>query len=189
MVTTLITHPDCLQHQTPMGHPERSARLQSVLAALEAAEFGRLIRRQADLATVDDLARIHDRNYVDQVLSMIPMSGVVHFDADTAVSPGSRNAVLRAAGSVVQAVTLVMCGDTDNAFCAVRPPGHHALRNRAMGFCLFNNVAVGAASARAGHGLNRVAVIDFDVHHGNGTEAMFMSDPGMFYASTHQYPF
>jgi acetoin utilization deacetylase AcuC-like enzyme len=189
MVTTLITHPDCLQHQPPAGHPERPARLQSILGALEAPEFSRLIRREADLATVDDLARVHARNYVDQVLSMIPSSGVVHFDADTAASPGSRNASLRAAGAVVQAVTLVMCGDSDNVFCAVRPPGHHALSNRAMGFCLFNNVAVGAASARAGHGLSRVAVIDFDVHHGNGTEAMFLPDPNLFYASTHQYPF
>ena len=188
MVTTLITHADCLQHQTPMGHPERPARLQSILAALEAPEFSRLQRREADLASVDDLSRVHDRTYVDQVLSMIPSSGTVHFDADTAVSSGSRNAILRAAGALVQAVTLVMCGDTDNVFCAVRPPGHHALRNRAMGFCLFNNVAVGAASARAAHGLNRVAVVDFDVHHGNGTEAMFFNDPGMFYASTHQYP-
>ncbi len=188
MVTTLITHPDCLLHQPPDGHPERAARLQTVLTALGTPEFSRLQHEEADLATIDDLARVHDRAYVDQVLSMIPMSGVVNLDADTSVSAGSRNAILRAAGALVQAVTIVMCGDSDNVFCAVRPPGHHALRNRAMGFCLFNNVAVGAASARAGHALNRVAVIDFDAHHGNGTEAMFLSDPGMFYASTHQYP-
>jgi len=188
MVTTLITHPDCLEHQTPDGHPERAARLQSVLTALDAPDFSRLIRRQADLATIDDLARVHDRAYVEQVLSRIPMSGVFNFDPDTSVSPGSRNAILRAAGALVQATTIVMCGDSDNVFCAVRPPGHHALPNRAMGFCLFNNVAVGAASARAAHALNRVAVVDFDAHHGNGTEAMFLSDPGMFYASTHQYP-
>jgi acetoin utilization deacetylase AcuC-like enzyme len=188
MVTTLITHPDFLAHRPPEGHPERPARLQSVLTALEAPEFSRLQRRQADLATIDELARVHQHAYIDQVLSRIPMTGVFNFDPDTSVSPGSRNAILRAAGALVQATTIVMCGDSDNVFCAVRPPGHHALPNRAMGFCLFNNVAVGAASARAAHGLNRVAVVDFDAHHGNGTEAMFMSDPGMFYASTHQYP-
>ncbi len=188
MVTTLITHPDCLAHEPPDGHPERPARLQSILTALDAPEFSRLQREEADLATVDDLARVHDRAYVEQVLSRIPMSGVFSFDADTSVSPGSRNAILRAAGALVQAVTIVMCGNSDNIFCAVRPPGHHALRDRAMGFCLFNNVAVGAASARAAHALNRVAVVDFDAHHGNGTEAMFLGDPGMFYASTHQYP-
>jgi acetoin utilization deacetylase AcuC-like enzyme len=188
MVTTLITHPDCLQHQPEMGHPERPDRLRTVLTALGAPEFSRLQHEEADLATVDDLARVHDRAYVDRVLSSIPMTGVFRFDADTMVSSGSRNAILRAAGAVVQAVTIVMCGDSDNVFCAVRPPGHHALRNRAMGFCMFNNVAVGAASARAGHALSRVAVVDFDAHHGNGTEEMFMSDPGMFYASTHQFP-
>lgn len=188
MVTTLITHPDCLAHQPPDGHPERPARLQSILTALQAPEFSRLQHEEADLATINDLARVHDRAYVEQVLARIPMSGSFSFDADTHVSPGSRNAILRAAGALVQAVTIVMCGDSDNVFCAVRPPGHHALRNRAMGFCLLNNVAVGAASARAAHALNRVAVVDFDAHHGNGTEAMFMSDPGMFYASTHQYP-
>ena len=188
MVTTLITHPDCLAHETPDGHPERAARLQTVLMALEGPDFSRLQHEEADLATVNDLARVHDRAYVEQVLAAIPMSGTYSFDPDTSVSPGSRNAILRAAGAFVQAVTIVMCGDSDNVFCAVRPPGHHALPNRAMGFCLFNNVAVGAASARAAHGLNRVAVVDFDAHHGNGTEAMFLSDPGMFYASTHQYP-
>jgi len=188
MVTTLITHPECLAHQPPEGHPERPERLQTVLTALEAPEFSRLQREEADLATINDLARVHDRAYVEQVLAAIPMSGTHSFDPDTSVSPGSRNAILRAAGAVVQAVTIVMCGDSDNIFCAVRPPGHHALANRAMGFCLFNNVAVGAASARAAHALNRVAVVDFDAHHGNGTEAMFLSDPGMFYASTHQYP-
>ena len=188
MVTTLITHPDCLAHQPPEAHPERPERLRTVLAALEGTEFSRLQHEEADLATVNDLARVHDRAYVEQVLAAIPMSGTYSFDPDTSVSPGSRNAILRAAGAVVQAVTIVMCGDSDNVFCAVRPPGHHALPNRAMGFCFFNNVAVGAASARAVHGLNRVAVVDFDAHHGNGTEAMFMSDPGMFYASTHQFP-
>ena len=177
MTTALITHPACLRHEPPPGHPERPARLQSILTALEADEFRPLLRREAPEASVDALARVHDRDYVEEVLAAIPSRGVVHFDADTSVSPGSRDAILRAAGAVVEAVDMVMKGDVQNAFCAVRPPGHHALPDRAMGFCLFNNVAVGAAHARAVHGINRVAVIDFDVHHGNGTEAMFFSDP------------
>ena len=189
MTTALITHPACLGHEPPPGHPERPARLQSILGALEADEFRPLLRREAPEASLDALARVHDRDYAEEVLAAIPSRGIVHFDADTAVSPGSRDAILRAAGAVVEAVDMVMKGEAQNAFCAVRPPGHHALPDRAMGFCLFNNVAVGAAHARAVHGLARVAVIDFDVHHGNGTEAMFFSDPSLFYGSTHQWPF
>jgi acetoin utilization deacetylase AcuC-like enzyme len=188
MTTALITHPACLRHEPPPGHPERPARLESVLTALQAEEFRPLLRREAPQASLDAIARVHDRDYVDEVLSAIPESGVVYFDADTSASPGSREAILRAAGALVEAVDVVMEGEAGNAFCAVRPPGHHALPGRAMGFCLFNNVAVGAAHARAVHGLDRVAVVDFDVHHGNGTEAMFFSDPALFYASTHQWP-
>jgi len=189
MTTALITHSACLRHEPPPGHPERPARLQSILTALEADEFRPLVRREAPEASLDQLSRVHDRDYAKEVLAAIPTRGVAHFDADTAVSPGSRDAILRAAGAVVEGVDMVMKGEVKNVFCAVRPPGHHALPDRAMGFCLFNNVAVGAAHARAVHGLNRVAVIDFDVHHGNGTEAMFFSDPSLFYASTHQWPF
>src|SRR5262245_16526503 len=188
MTTALITHPACLRHEPPPGHPERPARLQSILGALETDEFSSLVRREAPEASLDAIARVHDRDYVEEVLAEIPRSGVVHFDADTAVSPGSRDAILRAAGAVIEAVDMVIKGEVQNVFCAVRPPGHHALPNRAMGFCLFNNVAVGAAHARAVHNLKRVAVIDFDVHHGNGTEAMFFANPELFYASTHQYP-
>ena len=177
MTTALITHPACLRHEPPPGHPERPGRLQSILTALEADEFRSLLRREAPEATLDQLSRVHDRDYAEEVLAAIPTRGVAHFDADTAVSPGSRDAILRAAGAVVEGVDMVMKGEVKNVFCAVRPPGHHALPDRAMGFCLFNNVAVGAAHARAVHGLARVAVIDFDVHHGNGTEAMFFSDP------------
>ena len=189
MTTALITHTACLRHETPPGHPERVARLQSVLGALEAEEFRPLLRREAPEASLDAIALVHDRDYIDEVLAVIPARGMVQFDADTSASPGSREAILRAAGAVVEGVDMVMRGEAKNVFCAVRPPGHHALPDRAMGFCLFNNVAVGAAHARAAHGLRRVAVIDFDVHHGNGTEAMFFSSPEMFYASTHQWPF
>jgi acetoin utilization deacetylase AcuC-like enzyme len=189
MTTALITHPACLRHETPPGHPERPARLQAVLGALEAEDFRPLLRREAPEASRDALARVHDPDYIDEVLAAIPSRGIVQFDADTSVSPGSRDAILRAAGAVVEAVDLVIRGEAKNVFCAVRPPGHHALPDRAMGFCVFNNVAVGAAYARAAHGIKRVAVIDFDVHHGNGTEAMFFSEPEMFYASTHQWPF
>ena len=188
MTTALITHPACLRHEPPPGHPERPARLQSILVALEAEEFRPLLRKEAPEASLDAIARVHDRDYVEEVLAAIPTSGIVHFDADTSVSPGSREAILRAAGALVLGVDTVVAGDAKNAFCAVRPPGHHALPARAMGFCIFNNVAIGAAYARAAHGLNRVAVVDFDVHHGNGTEAMFFSDPALFYGSTHQWP-
>jgi len=188
MTTALITHPACLRHEPPPGHPERPARLQSILVALEAEEFRPLLRKEAPEASLDAIARVHDRDYVEEVLAAIPTSGIVHFDADTSVSPGSREAIFRAAGALVLGVYTVVAGDAKNAFCAVRPPGHHALPARAMGFCIFNNVAIGAAYARAAHGLNRVAVVDFDVHHGNGTEAMFFSDPALFYGSTHQWP-
>src|SRR5262245_39807727 len=189
MTTALITHPACLRHEPPPGHPERPARLQSILGALEADTFRPLVRREAPEASLDAIARVHDRDYAEEALASIPTRGVAHFDADTSVSPGSRDAILRAAGAVVEGVDMGMKGAVKNVFCAVRPPGHHALPDRAMGFCVFNNVAVGAAHARAVHGLNRVAVVDFDVHHGNGTEAMFWSDPNSFYASTHQWPF
>ncbi len=153
MTTALITHSACLRHEPPPGHPERPARLQSILTALEADEFRPLVRREAPEASLDQLSRVHDRDYAKEVLAAIPTRGVAHFDADTAVSPGSRDAILRAAGAVVEGVDMVMKGEVKNVFCAVRPPGHHALPDRAMGFCLFNNVAVGAAHARAVHGL------------------------------------
>ena len=188
MSTALITHPACLRHEPPPGHPERPARLQSILSALEAEEFRPLLRKEAPEASLDALSRVHERDYIEEVLAAIPTSGVVQFDADTLVSPGSREAILRAAGALILGVDTVIKGEAKNVFCAIRPPGHHALPARAMGFCIFNNVAVGAAHARAAHGLGRVAVVDFDVHHGNGTEAMFFADPGLFYASTHQWP-
>ncbi|MBT5414292.1 MAG: histone deacetylase family protein, partial [Rhodospirillaceae bacterium] len=139
-------------------------------------------------ATDAEIARVHPMDHVERILAMVPPAGLAMVDPDTALSPGSRDAVLRAAGAVVAAVDAVVGGEAENAFCAVRPPGHHAEPVRAMGFCLFNNVAIGAAHARTVHGLNRVAVVDFDVHHGNGTQAFFFDDPDYLYCSTHQWP-
>lgn len=188
MTTALITHEACIAHAPPPGHPERPERLEAVLKAMGEAEFSTLARHEAPRAEKSAIARAHDADYVDEVLSSIPQSGYVQFDSDTFASPGSGEAALRAAGAVVHAVDLVFKGDVKNAFCAVRPCGHHATPSRAMGFCLFNNVAVGAWRARDAHGIKRVAVIDFDVHHGNGTQDMFYSDAELYYASTHQSP-
>ncbi|WP_119420671.1 histone deacetylase family protein [Desertibaculum subflavum] len=188
MTTTLITHAACLAHDTGSGHPERSDRLRAVLQALDHDTFRELDRREAPLASLDELVRVHDATYVDLILGNVPAHGHVMVDGDTVMSPGSGEAALRAAGAVCAAVDAVTTGAARNAFCAVRPPGHHAEPGRAMGFCLFNNVAVGAQHARARHGMRRVAVIDFDVHHGNGTQAAFESDRDLFYASTHQSP-
>src|SRR5262249_35976015 len=156
--------------------PESPARLKAVLSALEAPAFTGLERRIAPLAQVDQIARVHARLYVERVLQAIPSSGYVGFDPDTIASPGSGEAALRPAGAVTAAVDAVVAGEARNAFCAVRPPGHHAEAGRAMGFCLFNNVAVGAEHARKVHNLARIAVMDFDVHHGNGTQHMFQRD-------------
>jgi acetoin utilization deacetylase AcuC-like enzyme len=188
MTTLLYAHPACLEHDPGRHHPESAARLRAVLEALADPEFVRLERREAPQAAVEDLQRVHPRGHVDYILRAVPKSGYVGIDADTILSPASGEAALRAAGAVVAAVDAVMAGAADNAFCAVRPPGHHAEPARAMGFCLFNNIAVGALRAREAHGLSRVAVIDFDVHHGNGTQAAFETDGGLFYASTHQFP-
>ena len=188
MTTLLYTHPACLEHDPGDYHPESPARLRAVLEALDTPEFARLERREAPEAEIDDIARVHPRRFVERMLAAVPSSGHVGIDADTILSPQSGRAALRAAGAVVAAVDAVVAGEADNAFCAVRPPGHHAEPGRAMGFCLFNNVAIGALRARAVHGLARVAVIDFDVHHGNGTQARFAEDASLFYASTHQFP-
>ncbi len=192
MTSGLITHPACLAHETPPGHPESADRLRAVLHALEEERFQYLSRHQANAASREALLRVHTRALVDRVLGPLAAEaareGYVHIDADTVMSAGSADAACIAAGAVIDAVDLVVAGDLKNAFCAVRPPGHHAERGRAMGFCLFNNVAVGAAHARAAHGLERLAVVDFDVHHGNGTADVAMADADLFYASTHQFP-
>jgi acetoin utilization deacetylase AcuC-like enzyme len=188
MTTLLYTHPACLDHDPGHHHPESPARLRAVLEALDAPEFARLDRREAPEASLGDIARVHPRGFIERLLAAVPAAGHVGIDADTVLSAESGRAALRAAGAVVAAVDAVVAGEADNAFCAVRPPGHHAEPLRAMGFCLFNNVAIGALRAREAHGLARVAVIDFDVHHGNGTQARFAEDASLFYASTHQFP-
>jgi acetoin utilization deacetylase AcuC-like enzyme len=188
-MTVLFTHPDCILHNPGPGHPERPERLKAVLAALDHPDFAALDRREAPIATEAQIARVHDAGFVRTLLDSVPAEGRVRVDADTAMSPDSGNAALRAAGAVVAAVDAVTAGEAVNAFCAVRPPGHHAEPDHAMGFCLFNSIAVGAAHAQAAHGVERIAIIDFDVHHGNGTQTMTASRPGWLYASTHQYPF
>ncbi len=188
MTTLLYSHAACAEHDPGSMHPESPARLRAILARLEQTDFADLERREAPRATREQIARVHPAAFVDAVLQAIPKSGRVGLDADTIVSPGSGEAALRAAGAVVAAVDAVVAGEAANGFCAVRPPGHHAEPTRAMGFCLFNNVAVGALQAREVHSLERIAVMDFDVHHGNGTQAMFWDDPNLFYASTHQMP-
>ncbi|MGD0142299.1 MAG: histone deacetylase family protein [Rhizomicrobium sp.] len=192
MTTALITHPACLDHAPPTGHPECADRLRAVLRALEAREFDALARIEAPLVGVEALLRVHTRSEIDGILvqhaTEAVRNGYSYIDGDTAMSAGSSPAALRAAGAVVAAVDEVVAGRIRNAFCAVRPPGHHAERDRAMGFCLFNNIAVGALHARDVHGFKRIAVVDFDVHHGNGTQDIFFNEPNLFYASTHQFP-
>lgn len=189
MTTYLFTHRDCLFHDAGDGHPERADRLRSVIHKLDLDGFPDLDRHDAPLATRHMLALAHTSEYLDHVEEMAPLTGVVALDPDTKMSPGSQNAALRAAGAVCAAIDAVMSEKAANAFCATRPPGHHAEADKAMGFCLYNNIAIGALYAREKYGLQRVAVIDFDVHHGNGTQSIFESDPNLFYGSTHQAPY
>jgi acetoin utilization deacetylase AcuC-like enzyme len=188
MTTALFTHPACLAHDPGPGHPESPARLKAVLAALDAPAFAALARNDAPLATEEQITRVHPADLIHHLLGAVPQEGYAMVDGDTILSPGSAEAALRAAGALCAAVDAVMAGDVRNAFCAVRPPGHHAEPETAMGFCLFNNVAIGALHARAVHGLTRIAVVDFDVHHGNGTQAAFEQDADLFFASSHQSP-
>ena len=189
MTTLLYTHESCIAHDPGPHHPEQPARLRAVLEALDEPAFEGLERRQAPRAEIACIERVHDAAYVMRTLAAEPSDGRVHLDPDTVMSSGSGDAALRAAGALCAAVDAVVAAEAKNAFCAVRPPGHHAERDRAMGFCLFNNVAIGARHAQAAHGLARVAVVDFDVHHGNGTQHMFEADGDLFFASTHQFPF
>lgn len=188
MSTAVVTHPDCLDHLTPPGHPECVDRLKAVMATLEAEEFSYLCRIEAPLAEDEHILRAHPRSYLDYVEGRRPERGLVTLDADTYLSPGSVRAARRAAGAVVCAVDMVMTGEMTNAFCAVRPPGHHAEAETPMGFCLFGSVAIGALHALEAHGLSRVAIVDFDVHHGNGTQALLWGEPRVLFASTQQMP-
>ncbi|HEY6985487.1 MAG TPA: histone deacetylase family protein [Rhodanobacteraceae bacterium] len=188
MTSAIYTHRACLAHDPGPGHPESPARLAAVLEALDDPAFAALARIDAPVATREQLARVHARELIDRVLDEPVTSGWRRVDADTVMSPVSADAALRAAGAVCAAVDAAVGGEQKRAFCAVRPPGHHATRDTAMGFCLFNSVAVGAAHAIVAHGLSRIAIVDFDVHHGNGTQDIFWSDPRVLYASSHQWP-
>ncbi|MCP5420438.1 MAG: histone deacetylase family protein [Gammaproteobacteria bacterium] len=188
MTTLLYHHPICAEHDMGAGHPECPERLEVILNTLRKPPFAALEWREAPEATREQLTRAHPAAHVERIMAAVPKTGLRALDADTALSPRSGEAALRAAGAFCAAVDAVMQGEAKNAFCAVRPPGHHAEPNQAMGFCLFNNVAVGALHALEVYGLKRVAVIDFDVHHGNGTQAIFWDRPQCLYVSTHQSP-
>ncbi len=185
MSTALFTHPDCLAHVNPPGAPEQVARLTSVLDALDGLD---LTRHDAPKATEDQLRMVHDAGYVAGIPKRIPEGDIVFLDPDTFVSPTSLNGILRAAGGAVAAVDRVLDGAAQNAFVATRPPGHHAEEATTMGFCVFGNVAIAAKHALDVRGLERVAVLDFDVHHGNGTQALLQGDPRVFFVSSHQWP-
>jgi acetoin utilization deacetylase AcuC-like enzyme len=190
MQTAYISHPLCLKHDMGAHHPESPARIHAIEDQLIASGLlSYLQHHDAPAATFEQLSRVHDEAYIASIKSSVPPQGVVHLDGDTALNPFSYQAALRAAGAVVHGVDLVMAGQVENAFCNIRPPGHHAERARAMGFCIFNNVAVGAVHALEHHGLQRVAIADFDVHHGNGTETIFHDDPRVMLCSTFQHPF
>ncbi len=185
MKTALLTHADCLGHVTPDGHPERVARLEHILHALEALD---LDRRTAPMAADDDLLRVHPEDYIRDIRATRPADGFAQIDGDTFMSPGSVDAAYRAAGAVVRAVDLVLGGEAANAFCAIRPPGHHAETDKAMGFCLFGNAALAAKHALDHHGLSRVAVVDFDVHHGNGTQDLLWDEKRALVITSQQMP-
>lgn len=186
MGTALYWHDDCLGHVTPPGHPEQVARLEYIRAAL--AEFDGLDRRAAPLADDAPILLAHPRSYLDQIIAAQPTEGTRALDADTHMSPGSMQAARRAVGAAVAAVDAVMAGEVGNAFVATRPPGHHAERSTQMGFCLFGNVAIAAKHAMEAHGLQRVAVVDFDVHHGNGTQDLLWDEARALFFSSHQMP-
>jgi acetoin utilization deacetylase AcuC-like enzyme len=188
VTTYLYQHPACIAHEPGPNHPESPGRLESVMNKLEEARFKDLVCVKSPTAQLEVVALMHDPYYVDYILNAVPDSGNVQLDPDTILSPGSGEAILRGVGGVCAAIDDVLSVATNNAFCAMRPPGHHAEFSQAMGFCVFNNIAVGAKYAQRTHGIEKVAVVDFDVHHGNGTQHMFESDPTLFYGSSHQFP-
>jgi acetoin utilization deacetylase AcuC-like enzyme len=188
MVTVLFTHPACLLHDNGPGHPECPERLEAILAELERADYAALVKCEAPQATLEQIGRVHDRDYIGGILKRVPQKGRVALDHETSLSPGSGEAALRAAGAVIAAVDDIMNKKITRAFCAVRPPGHHATVPPGSGFCLFNNIAIGAAHAATAHRLGRIAIVDFDVHHGNGTEAWAITQPDVLFFSSHQFP-
>ena len=188
MTTLYITHPAGLEHIPPLGHPERPDRLRVIERVLEQDTFQTLAREQAPAAPFHRIALCHPMDYIEAIQEASPREGLVRLDADTSMSPGTFEAALRSAGGAMMAVDEVMTGKVSNAFCAMRPPGHHAETAVPMGFCFFNNAAIAARHAQNQYGAERVAVIDFDVHHGNGTQEIFWSDPTVMYCSTHEMP-
>jgi acetoin utilization deacetylase AcuC-like enzyme len=188
MSTLLISHPACLEHIVPQGHPERPDRLRAVERALEAEKFQVLARIEAPLASFETVARCHPMDYITSLRDASPDEGLIQLDGDTSMSPGTFEAALRAAGGAVLAVDEVLAKKANNAFVATRPPGHHAETARPMGFCLFDNAAIAARHAQNHHGIARVAIVDFDVHHGNGSQEIFWADKTVMYCSTHQMP-
>ena len=188
MSTLLITHPACLDHLTPLGHPERPDRLRAVERALEAEKFQSLARVLAPTAPLEVVALCHPMDYVTEIRDATPKEGMVRLDADTSMSPGSFEAAIRAVGGAIHAVDEVLAKRAANAFVATRPPGHHAETARPMGFCLFDNAAIAARYAQDRYGVARAAIVDFDVHHGNGSQEIFWEDKTVMYCSTHQMP-
>ena len=188
MSTLLITHSACLDHLTPAGHPERPDRLRAVEQALEDERFQTLAREKAPLAEMETIALCHPMDYIEAIKDAAPDEGIVRLDADTSMSPGSYEAVLRCVGGGVRAVDEVMSGSVNNAFVAVRPPGHHAETARPMGFCFFNSAAIVTRYAQQKYGAERAALVDFDVHHGNGSQDIFWADKSVLYCSTHEMP-
>ena len=188
MATLVFTHPASLAHETPGGHPERIDRIRAVHQVIASPHFKTLIHREAPLGTEAQILRAHTQEHYQNILASAPTSGFEYIDTSTVMSPGSLPAALRAVGAACAAVDDIFSGEGENAFCALRPPGHHAEAGRAMGFCFFNQAAIAALHARSVHGLTRIAVVDFDVHHGNGTQDIFWSDKDLFYGSTHQMP-
>ena len=188
MSTLLITHPACLNHLTPPGHPERPDRLRAIEQALEDERFQALARVEAPRAPLETIALVHPMEYIEAIQEASPAQGLLQLDADTSMSPGSFEAALRCVGGGMQAVDEVMNQKAANAFVATRPPGHHAETARPMGFCLFNNVAIAARYAQTRYGVERAAIVDFDVHHGNGSQDIFWADKTVMYCSTHEMP-
>ncbi len=188
MSTLLISHSACLEHLTPLGHPERPDRLRAIERALEAEKFQLLARAQAPTAPFEIIALCHPMDYITELRDATPKQGIVHIDADTSMSPGSFEAALRAAGGAIFAVDEVLAKKARNCFVAARPPGHHAETARPMGFCFFDNAAIAARYAQHRHGIARAAIVDFDVHHGNGSQEIFWADKSVMYCSTHQMP-